>query len=163
VDTPPDLDVAGHDEREQEMPMRPEFLLGESEFNDFLFASVLDEKNGQELTVVSLLARLDLNPWEEAARLSGLTAKIAVDELAVMITKQSAEDLPPSETQSIAARLVGFLPKRRGQPAGSRQPGVVEHGTRWPGNRRLLQGVIFLQWFVVAVAVIMTVWSLSGS
>lgn len=145
------------------MPMRPEYLLGESEFNDFLFASVLDEKDGQDLTVISMLARLDLNPWEEAARLSNLTEAAAVDELAVIIADQSAEELPPADTHSIAARLVGILPRRRSQTVSARQSGMAGHGARSPVIARLWEGVTLLQWLVLAAAIILTVWSFSGS
>ena len=54
------------------MALRPEYSLGHSEFNEFLFAFVGEEKSGQQLTVLSALARLGLDPWGEAARLSEL-------------------------------------------------------------------------------------------
>jgi len=37
--------------------------LQRSEFDDFLFAPIGDEKNGMLLSVISALARLDLDPW----------------------------------------------------------------------------------------------------
>lgn len=54
------------------MPLRSEYMLGHSEFNEFLFAVVGEERGGQQLTVLSALARLGLDPWGEAARLSKL-------------------------------------------------------------------------------------------
>jgi hypothetical protein len=43
-----------------------------SQFDDFLFAPIGEEENGMLLSVVSALARLDLDPWQEAASLTGL-------------------------------------------------------------------------------------------
>ena len=40
-------------------------------YNDFLFATVCEEANGMQLSVLSALARLNLDPWEEAARFGG--------------------------------------------------------------------------------------------
>ena len=54
------------------MTLRPEYSLVHSEFNEFLFAFVGEEKSGADLTVLSALARLGLDPWNEAARLSAL-------------------------------------------------------------------------------------------
>ena len=36
------------------------------EFDRFLYASVGDDNNGMPLTVLSALARMDVDPWEEA-------------------------------------------------------------------------------------------------
>ena len=138
------------------MPMRPEYLLAQSEFNDFLFAFVADEKNDQDLTVISLLARLDLNPWEEAARLSELLKRSAIDELAAMIARESSEDLQPSDPQSIATRLVGFLPKHRAQPARPKLPNTVQSGE----PRSVVREIV--KWLVFALAVIIVAWSLTA-
>ena len=41
-----------------------------SEFDDFLFAPIGDDRNDMPLSVLSALARLDVDPWEEAAELA---------------------------------------------------------------------------------------------
>jgi hypothetical protein len=41
-----------------------------SDFDAFLFAPVGEERNGMLLSVLSALARLDVDPWQEAARLA---------------------------------------------------------------------------------------------
>jgi len=51
------------------MTLQPQFSLIHSEFNEFLFASVGEEKNGVELTALSALTRLGFDSWREAARL----------------------------------------------------------------------------------------------
>ncbi len=95
------------------MALRPEFSLGHSEFNDFLFAIVGEEDNGTPLTVLSALTRLDLDPWAEAARLSDLPPDKASRALAVAIALLPAGDWQVSDAPAIAGRLVESLPKRR--------------------------------------------------
>ena len=46
----------------------------DTSFDPFLFSEIGEERNGMLLSMVSALARLDLDPWREAASLSRLTA-----------------------------------------------------------------------------------------
>jgi hypothetical protein len=85
-----------------------------SEYDNFLFADIGAEKNGTFLSVLSALARLDLDPWQEAARLNRLPGAAAIERLTSLIA--AASDGPPSEPSMIAARLVALLP--RGAPMG---------------------------------------------
>ena len=43
-----------------------------SEFNDFLFAPIGEDRNGMSVSVLSGLARTDVDPWKEAASLAQL-------------------------------------------------------------------------------------------
>jgi hypothetical protein len=52
------------------------FTLG-SEFDNFLLAPIGDDNNGMLLSVLSALARLDVDPWEEAAVLARLPGDVA--------------------------------------------------------------------------------------
>jgi hypothetical protein len=47
-------------------------LLPGSEFNDFLFAPIGEDRNGMLVSVLSGLARSDVDPWQEATRLAEL-------------------------------------------------------------------------------------------
>jgi hypothetical protein len=42
------------------------------QFDRFLYASVGEDSNGMPLTVLSALARVDVDPWEEASKLTQL-------------------------------------------------------------------------------------------
>lgn len=46
------------------------YSLPNSEFNAFVFAPIGEERNGMLLSVMSALARRDIDPWQEAARLT---------------------------------------------------------------------------------------------
>ena len=45
------------------MTLRPEYSLGHSEYNAFLFAAVGEEAVGLPLTVLTALSRLGIDPW----------------------------------------------------------------------------------------------------
>lgn len=55
------------------------------EFEDFLFAPIGADRNGMLLSVLSALARLDIDPWEEAARLAALPGEAATRRLSSLI------------------------------------------------------------------------------
>ena len=97
---------------EGEMALRPQYSLINSEFNDFLYATIGIEKNGNDLTVLSAMTRLDLDPWGEAARLSELPRESAINQFAGAIAGLPEGDWKAAEAGEIALRLVERLPKR---------------------------------------------------
>lgn len=107
------------------MALPAAFSLLNSEFNDFLYAEVGEEGNGMQLSVVSALTRLDIDPWQEAARLSDLPKEIAATALSGLIARLPVGHWEPSDTRGIAARLIDLLPERgratRADPARPRQ------------------------------------------
>ena len=66
------------------------------------------DKNETPLSVLSTLARLDMDPWQEAGRLNQLSKEEAVNDI------NSALGALPGRrwTASEAVRLVGLLPSR---------------------------------------------------
>ena len=94
------------------MALPAEFSLLDSEFGDFLFATVGEERMGVPLSVLSAFTRLGLDPWLEAARLSDLPKDFAIATLSGLIARLPVGRWELSETRGIAARLVEFLPQR---------------------------------------------------
>ena len=80
------------------------------EFDSFLYASVGEEVDGVPLSVLSALSRLDLDPRDEAARLSHLTKETAADQLARMIAGLSDRRWTLSEARRVAGQLIERLP-----------------------------------------------------
>ena len=80
------------------MPLRHAYAPTLPEFDSFLFATVGEEVDGVPLSVLSALSRLDLDPRDEAARLSHLTKEAAADQLASMIARLSDTDQGPVMT-----------------------------------------------------------------
>src|SRR5258708_10596137 len=80
------------------------------EMDSFLFASVDDEIASIPLSVLSALSRLDLDPRDEALRLSRLTTDAASDQLARIIPRLPDRHRTSLEAGSIATMLVALLP-----------------------------------------------------
>ena len=91
-----------------------------SEFDAFLFAPIGADRNGMFLSVLSALARLDIDPWQEAAKLARLPTNAATERLASVIAVLP-EKPPALDPSMIAARLIAFLPRRASLNIPSRQ------------------------------------------
>src|SRR3984893_3890360 len=88
------------------MPLERAYAPMHPEFDRFLFASVGEEAEGVPLSVLSALSRLDLDPRDEAARLSHLTKEAAAEQLARMIARLSDKRWTLSEARRIAGGLI---------------------------------------------------------
>jgi hypothetical protein len=87
-----------------------------AEFDAFLYAPIGEEGNEMLLSVLSALARLDVDPWHEAARLTRLPPKTATQRLASLILALPGAPPAQSDPETIAARLIALLPR----PASSK-------------------------------------------
>ena len=90
---------------------RPSVSSFTSRYNQFLYAPICEEANGMQLSVLSALARMDVDPWEEATRLAAMPKAIAERTLASTVGQVLGKSRNPSETEVIAARLVHLLPQ----------------------------------------------------
>ncbi len=111
-------------------------LLGR-EFDNFLFASIDDDRNGPLLSVVSALARLEVDPWKEAASLARMPrdqAKQRLTSLIASLPKGATTSLSP---EIIAARLIALLPQagsvNTAAPATLRQVAPILHSRLFVG------------------------------
>jgi hypothetical protein len=132
----------------------------ESRFDRFLYAAVREDPDGTPLTVLSVLARLDIDPWKEAAKLAQLPGEAAARSLAVLISALPKASATPSDSETIAARLITLLPRRseqgmavRRDPSGG--PRVIRISNRATiAARAVLCLIVFAlllvsQWFAV--------------
>jgi hypothetical protein len=102
------------------MPLRPDL-------DEFLFATVGEERDGMSLSVISALTGLGLDPWAEATRLSSLEKGEAIKQLVLMITGSPGERWASSEVRKIALGLIERLPSTSSAAAAAdigRQPGA---------------------------------------
>ena len=83
-----------------------------TEFDAFLFSPIGEDRNGMPLSVVSLLARRDLDPWLEAATLASLPARAATRKLTSLIQTIAEQPLTLPDPGAIATRLIALLPRR---------------------------------------------------
>lgn len=89
------------------------------EFDDFLFAPIGEERNGMLLSVVSALARLSVDPWQEAANLAQLPRTTATRRLASLIATLPDKPKTHLDPEANAARLIACLPRRVGSTTAS--------------------------------------------
>jgi hypothetical protein len=85
-----------------------------AEFNDFLFAPIGEDRNGMLVSVLSGLARLDVDPWQEAAKLAQLPRETATQKLASLIGALGDRDSSYPDPPTIATRLIALLPRPPG-------------------------------------------------
>ena len=81
-----------------------------SEFDDFLYAAIVADRNESPLSVLSALARLNLDPWQEAAELSELPKGIAAARLKRLIARLPRGRWDEADLGAIADRLIALLP-----------------------------------------------------
>ncbi len=112
------------------------------EYNDFLFAVIDEGPNGTQLTVLSALAQANVDPWEEAARLSAMSKVTAEKALVSVFDRVPGRNWSPSEETTIAARLVERLPPRGG--------GGVETAAMTVGRTGI--SLVWLAWVGFAIA-----------
>jgi hypothetical protein len=125
------------------MTLRPEYSLGHSPYNAFLFATVGEEQIGGPLTVLTALTRLGFDPWQEAARLSRLPSETAARVFAVTIAMLPEGDWKASESEAIAARLVSWLPGQSTQAIAPAEAGRISgKKIKWGFATALAWGVL---------------------
>jgi hypothetical protein len=79
-------------------------------FNRFLHAGVGDDTNGMELTLLSALARQNVDPWQQAADLSRLPQDAAIRALATLLDALPGQGCLLQRT-ALAERLILLLPQ----------------------------------------------------
>lgn len=86
------------------------------EFDGFLFAPIGEDANGMVLSVLSVLARLNIDPWREASKIAALPREAAIGHLAALLRKTTDASCGQRDPMAMARRLVLLLPTR-GQQA----------------------------------------------
>ena len=81
------------------------------EFDDFLYATIGPEEAAAPLSVLSMLARLGLDPWVEAARLAALPRSLATLDMAKIIAGLPASSPAHQHSVALVCRLVALLPR----------------------------------------------------
>jgi hypothetical protein len=136
------------------MTLRRSFRPLRPDLDKFLFATVGDEIDGIPLSMISALTRLGLDPWQEAGRLSSLSSREAVEQLARLIAEIPGIFRPLGEAREIADRLVALLPKHDDSRASARQVQIRPRCSR-PTLPQPSQ--FWVACFVLAAAVLVSV------
>lgn len=100
------------------------------EFEEFLFASLGEQQNGMPVSIFSALARLDIDPWREAKRLSELPKERAIQALRGSIDGLADLQWAKIDAAGIATRLIRLLPSHGGQA----KPRAADENVVRPGR-----------------------------
>ncbi len=118
------------------------------EFDPFLGAPIGEDRNGTTLSVLSALARLDVDPWREARALARMPREAAATRLTAMIDALPGEQPNGVPSRASAADLVALLP-----------PPKIRAADRSSGATGFRQGpmLIGLSAFVLVMLVVLVI------
>ena len=95
------------------------------QFDKFLYAQIGEESNGMQLSVLSALARQNVDPWEIAQQLTSLPREPAIRFLTPLLARIPASASARAAPEDIAARLVALL---HSPLASAEKPGISRVG-----------------------------------
>ena len=120
-----------------------------SDSDAFLLAEVGEDRTGAAVTVLSALARLDVEPWTEARELSRLGPEDA--QVRLMTHFEAIADIPALAlaSEGRAAKLVSLLPKRAPLRVSKSLEADTKSFPKLSISWTLLAfvGVVILMWF----------------
>jgi len=127
------------------------------EFDAFLFASVGANDGEIPLSVLSVLARLDLDPWQEAAHLAALSPESAVQEIASILGALPTGSPNAPDILMNATRLVAMLPRRA--PCLSSPLRVLSAASAGTPRPRPHANVVFLAVYLIVMVASQCIWT----
>ena len=132
-----------------------------SEFNEFLYAPIAEEHNGMVLSVLSALARLGLDPWEQAAKWDQLPGETAARNLASLIAALPDGPSARPDPGPLAVRLIALLPHRHERTSVAAAPAAGASETSRPaaGTRSAIYMIVYL---ILAVFLLCSQWIFGG-
>ncbi|MFL6605650.1 MAG: hypothetical protein ACJ8R9_30565 [Steroidobacteraceae bacterium] len=113
------------------------------QYTAFLFEPLGDDRNGVPLALASILGRMSLDPWSEAASLATMPAAVCVQKLASLLEAIPNHALQRLESNTLAERLVRLLPTRPNPAVFAPEPLADSQATK----RRPL--VTYVVWIVL--------------
>lgn len=115
-----------------------------SDFDRFLYATVGEDRDGHDVTVLSTLARLGLDPWKEASELAMLSRDAAHDRLSSVLS--GFRDVPALllEHMAVARELTRLLPEYSSSNASRTMETLETPWTMISGGKILAIAMILL-------------------
>ena len=82
------------------------------DFEQFLGAAVGEDGHGTSVSVLSMMARLDVDPWDEAAALATMNTAPAIKRLETLMGRFQDVRLSAPDRSNLARTLLAALPQR---------------------------------------------------
>lgn len=120
-----------------------------TEFERFLYAPVGEDRNGYVVTVLSTLARLGLDPWNETSELVTLGRDAARARLAILLSR--FRDVPAlgSDHGKVARELSLLLPESA--PALSLKEAASKVADGRLGSSTAIWAILAILFFLVQI------------
>ena len=103
-------------------------------FQQFLYESICEDQEGMPLSVLSALARQDIDPWTEAARLSQLPEETAVEQIFALLDALPRRIGASLDRMKVASRLSALLPRSTASNLSGVRPAAAA-GEQTPAAR----------------------------
>jgi hypothetical protein len=126
------------------------------DLDDFLFAAVGQDFDGTPLTLATVLARLGVDPWEEAAELASLAQEPALQRLASRLESMPNGPSSAEDTVNVAVRLLALL--HRAVPRKSLSPETPRPTHAATPSKR---NNVAIYWLIGLVFLLGAQWALS--
>jgi hypothetical protein len=97
------------------------------QYTAFLFEPLGDDGHGVPLALASILGRMSLDPWSEAASLAAMPAAVAALKVASLIESTPNQGSMRPEYNKLAERLIGLLPARSMPADAAAAPCAASH------------------------------------
>jgi hypothetical protein len=121
------------------------------QFDKFLYAPIRADRNGTPLTVLSALARSNVDPWQEAVSLGLMHRDAAAARLTALIGALPGEQNGDVSASSIA-QLVTLLPKATSFTVGSADSVLAAVGPQRAQIRFALGALVILAMIALALS-----------
>lgn len=120
-----------------------------SDYDRFLSSPLWMDRNDSPLSVMSALARLDIDPWAEAAALAALSKAAAIARLSALLGPLPGAPSTKPDREGLCQRVLGLLPAASTVPVLSALavPAAGKAGQR---ARPPASSVLFLSWLLIA-------------
>ncbi len=114
------------------------------EFGRFLYASVGGDRRCCAVPVLSVLARLDLDPWTEAADLAALNRKAAATRFALLLSRVGDVPTLDQDHGAVGRELTGLLCEGASPPGNPDSAAKIGLSTRSGAFWAILAGLFLL-------------------
>jgi hypothetical protein len=122
-----------------------------AQFDKFLYAPIRADRNGTPLTVLSALARSNVDPWQEAVSLALMHSDAATARLTALIGALQGEQNRDASVSSIAD-LVSLLPKATSFTVSSSDGVSAAARPQWSQIRFALSALVILAMIALALS-----------
>ena len=131
------------------------------EFDKFLGASIGASQNGTTVSILSALARSDVDPWQEAAALARMPKEGAAIRLAKLIAGLSRDSLEVTPDKAFVGDLIGLLPRVASFPMALPEAAFVIGRSRGARTRFAVSALAIVVAIIFALSI--SPWSKEGS